>query len=575
MTIPLDEFEQVIDRTILKRGFNYYNDGNVLDIEEIAEGEYEAIVMGSEEDVVSLQVKNNSITRYNCECPYDLGLVCKHIVAAIFSLQKDILLMDLEKPEKKEKKKATAKSSKRSKSGSGTAAQKLSDILVQLSESDLKAFIHDKAKDDKTFRNNFFATYEYFIPSGEISKATYQQQLRSVFKQAGGNRRFIHWRNMPDLVNDIVPFLENAQNHFQAKNFRTSFHLCAAFLEEVTKALDYTDDSSGYLGAQIDAALTIFEKLTAEDLDEKLRKELFNYSVSAYKKEIFSGWDWHLGMLKFSVALTKTETEADLLLEILKGVSEDRLDKKEAQALQLVLLEKFKEKEAAEAFLRENLSNRLIRKAEIEKAIDNKDFNLGIALAKGGIRQDSKTGSGYLKDWYEYLLKIGRALDDREMIIQSAKFLYLDDYMPIEDFYEVLKENVSTVAWPVFVNDLVKEIEATGGWREFDLIRNIYIKEKRWDKLFRLISQNPTLTKLSENRKYLAKDYEAQLVDLYSVAVKDDLEQNVGRKYYQRLLTYLRQMKKLGGEKKLIELQEYLREKYKMRLALLEELDKV
>lgn len=46
MQIPLEQFEQYIDETILKRGLFYFKKRRVSQVEEISSGEYEAIVDG-------------------------------------------------------------------------------------------------------------------------------------------------------------------------------------------------------------------------------------------------------------------------------------------------------------------------------------------------------------------------------------------------------------------------------------------------------------------------------------------------------------------------------------------------
>ncbi|TAL59651.1 MAG: hypothetical protein EPN85_08935, partial [Bacteroidetes bacterium] len=62
MQIPLNQFEQCIDETILKRGFSYFKNGYVNEPEEITPGVYEAIVQGSEDYSVQLEIKNGNIT---------------------------------------------------------------------------------------------------------------------------------------------------------------------------------------------------------------------------------------------------------------------------------------------------------------------------------------------------------------------------------------------------------------------------------------------------------------------------------------------------------------------------------
>ena len=97
MKIPLKEFEQHIDETIFKRGYQYYKKGLVQEPIEISNGEYEAIVEGTEDYTVELTIKNGVVTEHVCSCPYDLGPVCKHEVAVMFYLQKEELDISVSK----------------------------------------------------------------------------------------------------------------------------------------------------------------------------------------------------------------------------------------------------------------------------------------------------------------------------------------------------------------------------------------------------------------------------------------------------------------------------------------------
>src|SRR5690554_6589134 len=87
MNIPLNEFEQAIDPVILERGLAYYQNNLVIDFVEIATGEYEANVLGTLEYTVRLEIENNTIVGHECDCPYDMGPVCKHAVASLFYLK--------------------------------------------------------------------------------------------------------------------------------------------------------------------------------------------------------------------------------------------------------------------------------------------------------------------------------------------------------------------------------------------------------------------------------------------------------------------------------------------------------
>lgn len=147
MQIPLNHFEQLIDETILKRGLSYFKGGAITDFSKISIGQYVAIVSGTEEYTVQLEIKNNAIIEHNCDCPYDMGPVCKHVVAAIFHLQQDVLELNqpnLTKPKKKKTK---------------SVSQQVKELLKEISHKELIDFVQQNTKKDKKFRNYFLASF--------------------------------------------------------------------------------------------------------------------------------------------------------------------------------------------------------------------------------------------------------------------------------------------------------------------------------------------------------------------------------------------------------------------------------
>lgn len=144
MNIPLNEFEQVIDETILKRGLSYFKNGLVTEFSEISNGEFEAHVSGTMEYAVNLKVQNYIIVEYSCDCPYDMGPVCKHIVALIFCLKEDEFNLN-------QQNKPLTKRNKRK-----TVSQQLKDTLDKVSHQNLENFIQEQSNNDKQFRDFFY-----------------------------------------------------------------------------------------------------------------------------------------------------------------------------------------------------------------------------------------------------------------------------------------------------------------------------------------------------------------------------------------------------------------------------------
>ncbi|AFL83674.1 hypothetical protein Belba_1033 [Belliella baltica DSM 15883] len=561
MRIPLNEFEQLIDETILKRGLAYFKGGAITDFSEISNGEYEAIVSGTEDYTVQLEVENNAIIEHNCDCPYDMGAVCKHVVAVIFHLQQDELELNESSPNSPEKKKKTK-----------SVNQQVKELLKAISHNELIEFVEENCKKDKKFRNYFLASFGHL--NQNQSKEFYQKQIHSILQTAAGRDGWIGWSDMKYVVKATEPFLENAEKYLQKKNFENVFFISTALLEEITKAFQFGDDSNGDLGYFVESAMELLSKLSKEEISSALKQETFEYCISAFKQKLFEGWDWHLGILHIAGDLIDNENEADIILNCLESVNGE-YEREYAQSYKLELLRQYKNQKDVEEFINKNISNSKIRKQEIEKAFENQNFERAIALAKDGITCDEQSKPGLAKDWYDWLLKIALVQNDKPKIIEYARFRLIENFGATQDYYQILKNNIEPEKWHPFLEEIIKEVTPKNRWTYTELIRKVYIKEEWWDRLFLMLKQNLSLENIQENEQYLAKDYSAELIELYSERLTNYVEKYVGRNNYQTACRYLRRMKKLGGNDKVNELIELFRKQYPQRKALMDELTRV
>lgn len=559
MNIPLHEVEQLIDETILKRGLAYFKGGAVTDFLEISNGEYEAIVSGTEDYTILLEVKNNTVIEYNCDCPYDMGPVCKHVVAVIFYLQQDALELNQSKiipPRKKTK----------------SVNQQIKTLLKVISHDELIDFVVDTSKKDKKFRNYFLASFGHL--SHNQSKEFYQKQIHSILQTAAGSDGWIGWSDMKYVVTTTKPFLENAAKYLANQNFEHVFFISTALLEEMTEAFQYGDDSNGDLGYFVAEAIALLSKVANGKISEKLKKEIFEYCISAFKQKLFEDWDWHLTILHIAVDLVENEPEAELILDCLQAVKGE-YEREYAQLYTLELLRKYKSPKDVKAFISKHSSNSKIRKQEIEKAFENKNFDSAIQLAMDGIKCDEQSKPGLVIDWYDWLLKIALVQNDIPHIIKYARYRLIDNFGATQDYYEILKNNIEPENWHLFLEEIIKEVTPKNRWTSTDLIRKIYIKEAWWNRLFIMLKQNLSLENIQANEQYLTKDYSLELTEMYSERIKNYLDKNVGRDHYQTVCRYLRRMKKLGGNEQVRELIELFIKQYPQRKALMDELSKV
>jgi hypothetical protein len=548
MRIPLNEFEQIIDETILKRGLSYFKEGAIIDFSEISIGAFEAIVSGTEEYTVQLDIKNNIVIEHNCDCPYDMGPVCKHVVAVIFHLQQDEL--ELNQPSISKSRKTKTKS----------VSQQVKELLNAISHKELIEFVQENSKKDKKFRNYFLASFGHL--SQNQSKKSYQKQIHSILQSAAGRDGWIGWSDMKYVVNTTEPFLENAKKYLANNNFENVFFISTALLEEMTEAFQYGDDSNGDLGYFIESAMELLSNLTQEKLPNSLKQELFEYCISSFNKKLFKGWDWHLGMLRTACELIDKESDADIILDCLDSVNGD-YERERAQSFKLDLLRKFKDEKEVEKYINKHISNSSIRTKEIEKAFANENFDRVTKLSKDGLECDKKDKPGLVKVWYNWLLKVAQSKNETTKIIEYARFLFIDNFHPEQDYHQILKDNIEDKNWHPFIEEIIKEITPKNGWTYTELIRKIYIKEEWWDRLFLMLKQN------------LAKDYSLELIELYSERITNYVEKYIGRNHYQTACKYLRRVKKMGGNEQVNDLIELFRKQYPQRKALMDELNRV
>jgi len=560
MTIPLDEFEQIIDEQILKRGLSYFTDGAIIDFSEITRGEYKAVVAGNEDYTVNLKIASNIITKFSCNCPYDLGTICKHIVAAIFYLQQHQLKLGQALPTsiRNNKKKSISKQVK--------------ELLSSISHQELIDFVEENSKNNQAFRNLFLANFGYLRT--DQSQEFYQKQIHSILQTAAGNYGWIDWSGMINVVTASQPFLDHAEKYLANNNFENVFFISTALLEEMTEAFQYGDDSNGDLGYFIESAMSLLLQLTQEKLPPDLKKTMYEYCISSFNQKIFEGWDWHLEILHIASELVETESDNDIIISCLDTINGE-YEQNRAQAFELDLLRKFKSEKEIQKYIDTHISNSLIRSQAIETAFAVEDFKRAKELTKDGIIYDEKDKLGLAEEWYDWLLKIALAENDTIQIIEHARFNLINSSREKQNYYQILKDQITIENWHPFLEELIKEVTPKKRWHYSELIRNIYIREEWWDRLFLMLKQDLSLNNIKDNEKYLAKDYSPELINFYSERVINYIEKNVGRSFYKSACQYLQRMKKLGGDVQVNTLIELLRKKYPQRKALLDELSRL
>lgn len=570
MKILLNEFEHQIDETILKRGLDYFKKGYVTDVNELGGGNYEITVEGTETYTVNLSIEGNAVRRFECDCPYDMGPVCKHVVAALFYLQKDTL--DLTAlPTKNAQKKKKEKS----------VAIQAEELLDTLSHDALKAFVHDACVKDSKFRQLFVAKHAHLLYPE--SKELYKKQLQALIKMYSDKDGFVDYQNAKRLGNNVNEMVAAAMADLSRGQIQKAMFVALAIIDEMADLLNcYVDDSQGQIGSGIEEAFAILEELTELELNESQHDELFGSLLHLFNQKSLEGWNWHFNSIALGIKLVKNDQEKErikLALEKIKPTGE-RWDwnYQKSQELMLELIRKTEGNEAATRFIEDNLSNPQFRTELIEKALNAKEYETVECLAYEGIARDEKESPGLADSWRHYLLLCYQQTGDIKNTIQLARYFLIHSNgrrHPLVYYYDLLKSFVPEEQWHDYLEDIIKEIKQARRWTDYDRISQLYILEADWDKLFELLRQNVSFERIASAERYLADAYSNELVALYKKFILTYLEENTGRTHYQTVCRYIRRMIKLGVRPMATDLIQELKVLYPTRRALLEELDKV
>lgn len=570
MEIPLSHFEEYIDEPILKRGLSYFKKGFVHEPAEIRPGDYEAVVEGSEDYTVKLSIRNGVITEHSCDCPYDMGAVCKHVVAVIFYLEQDQLGLS-QNPTKGSTKKAKASSSKPSKRK--TIAQQVDDLLGKVTHDELILFVREQASKDSLFRDLLLASFAQYNPNE--SKALYTKQVNTLIKVARGKYGFLDASGAKYVSNELSSMLSLAEHYIHKGNHKSAFFICTAIMDELISALGYADDMDGHLTDTIYDAYDTLTAIAQADPPEEVRKLIFKYCLTSFSKRSFSGWDWHLNFLHLAAYMLSTDSEMEELFKRIAAIPKSsEYEIKKAQEIQYDVLLKRKGESVAQKYLEQNIDNPSFRARAIQDALDQKDYEKATALANEGIEQDSGY-PGLVASWYDWLLKIAESQNDTERIILYARYLLLKSHNPKRDYYQILKEIVPTEEWTNFVEAIVQEAMERKPYYRTDLVASIFIREEWWSRLLDLVKKEYTLDQLAKYEKLLAQHFPSELADLYAERIIRYIENHVGRSHYRTACKYIRKMIKLGAREKADEVISQLRQTHYRKKALMEELDNV
>jgi hypothetical protein len=554
-SMTLDNFTDHIPKTILERGREYYENGNVTKLSEKkspAGKAYSAVVEGTERYSVFIQISKakDEIVFRSCTCPYD-GSECKHVAAVLYT----IIEGSHEGKPAKQKNITTDK------------------ILDQLSESELKEYMRQLLEDNREIKKHFTAVFTAKIATG---KNDYRALITQSIQGLRGARSFSDGASVHRAMIPVHKILEQAKKSLHAGKYEQVADITQAVMEKLVPALQYIDDSNGYLSDCISEAVHLLYLLAESDLPQPLRKDLFTWFLKSATNKVYTEWDWCWDFARLAVIMSSPKDEPRIIAmatTMRKTDDDDQWGKQynaqQVAELLLVFHEKHKTQAETDAFIQENIRYPGIRKLAITRLINKQDMTQALALCREGVvlSKEQKL-PGLVNDWYKMMLEIHQLQKNKVGIIECAEFLFLNSHLELS-YYNLLKKEMSEKQWAEKQPSYLNKLEQQHQWHSLAVI---FSAENQQDKLMTVLRMSRHIPLIKEFQKHLLPGFKDALQQLYFGIVSQTLERYPDRNHYHEVAVILKEMK---SQFDILSIQVFvieLREKYRKRAALLDEL---
>ena len=405
MNRSLEDFESWVSKSMVSKGEYYWVDDTVQNLEQDGET-WAADVYGTDNYLTEITIKGGQITEWFCDCPYDHGPICKHVVAVMFAVRDEIpdeLLTATEVVNSAVDKKAKTKPS-----------NPIEEIIVKLAEPELRRLITYFAGRQDEVRSHLLSKYAHLLEV--VSKTQYEQLVSSyIDAHSGGRNGFLEYRDASRLGDKLYTLVENAD----LNNPIAVAYLCEAVIRQLAEAYQHADDSSGSMGGAMETAFSRLYDLAESDNDYPIEvvNYIFEYAIKECNKETYQGWDWGRNLRSLACDAVRSKEQAAQVMKVLDESIETNKKKKyseydieASERLKLYLLREHYSVDAAEKHLNSHLHYSSFRKMALEQAMEEKRYGDVRRLAEEGISQHTGKYAGLVNDWKKWLIRLSLSL---------------------------------------------------------------------------------------------------------------------------------------------------------------------
>jgi len=556
--VNINNFQKYINQTILGRGYDYYMRGYV-DEEYVRKGNtYIFLVEGSEVYEVSVELDESvEIIHAKCDCPYDLGPICKHEAAVFFQLAEIINDGDVKWDIKEAQ----------------TEQPGIKEVLNKMPKEELIRIIMEIVPKNDTLEESLILRYSDGNKEQEIKQVA--KLIRRIVNKYAGRGGFIAYGEISDYVEEMVGILEKARH---TADRLLALEIIILVLHEAMEAFQYADDSDGEIGGLASDCIEVMENLVLAEKksDSSITLKLFNRLLEDSNDHAYEGWEeFTIDILRLCAEIADTEASQVLLRARVMAY----LDKSDtdgfstyyaAPLLQILhrLIVVYGTDAEALQFEEENSTHASFREMLIERAKKENNFEKVIALAIDGEKQDDYY-SGRKPKWKEIRYEAYKKLSLKAEQARLAKELLFDGQF---EYYQELKD-LNNGDEKEFYDELKSKLKEDTRWQAKNIYINLIEQEDDTDEIMAYVRENPHY--IVRYAELLKDNYADEVDELYSNHIRSAAHSSSKRSAYQDVCGLIRRYKNIVGKDNTAELVNELLVLYKKKRAFVYELSKL
>ena len=461
--------------------------------------------------------------------------------------------------------------------------KQINDLMPLATQEDLRAFCQDYARKDKKFNKELSKFLNERFIEDEDSAADFIARLEDAFgeeKNIGDRWHSYYVTNWDEVYSVSSDVLKDARRLLDMGNASAALQI-AMRMFELTDAedLNYVDEDDGdwWLADTLESyGKLLVKSIGSESVPQEEKDEVIGKLKKMVKSEI-----WNFGYCDMNHLLQEASAASqsdDAMLRMLDEMMSrpDIYDSNRAEyALRkITLLEKMGRKDDAMKVIEQYLYMPEVRKREVEKAVERKDFQDAITLIKDG-QKIAEEKNRNIVEWKELELDIYRRTLNWPMQAKLCRELFVLHGGSM-NYYHELKKIIDPKEWKAFLAKLLNDTSMRS-WYGFSIEADIYVEEQDSERLFALLmdAKHHSLDMFDDYAHHLKSTHSEELLTEYVSMLKDYAAKNMGAKHYSRIRQSMEAMQKLkNGNAAAHQLAEHFRDVYRRRPSFMTEIRK-